>query len=176
MARRSRFPRPSQSPKRLTTWSKGPDEVDRTTTGSGQVIWSLGLVPLQSGLTIVRIRGMMSLTLTVATAIGDGFVGASGICLVSDEATAIGATAVPGPISEADWDGWMWHQFWDVRAVTATIADGVNAHGASKVLEIDSKAMRKLPDGWTLIGVTEVVESGTASVEIQAKTRMLFKV
>ena len=81
---------------------------------------------------------------------------------------------MPTPFTEADWDGWLWHEFFDVRALTATIADGVNAFSAVSRVVIDSKAMRK---GWddkvTLVGVTEVVEGGTASMELHGNTRCL---
>jgi len=94
---------------------------------------------------------------------------------VTEAAFNIGVTAVPTPITEESWDGWLWHQYFDIRVVTATIADGVNAAGASVGFQIDSKAMRKLPLDSILYGATEVIESGTSLMEVQAQTRVLAK-
>ena len=78
-------------------------------------------------------------------------------------------------MSDLEWEGWLWHQFFDIRAVTATIADGVNAAAASQYFEIDSKAMRKFEDGVQLFGITEATEDVNATMEVQADTRMLIK-
>jgi len=125
--------------------------------------------------TIVRTRGLYMLELTSGDAIGAGYFGGVGICIVTDKALAIGATAVPGPFTEDAWDGWLWHSYFDVRMVTATIADGVNAGGVRMVIPIDSKAMRIVHDDETIVGVTEVVESTNAALERQGSTRMLIK-
>ena len=95
---------------------------------------------------------------------------------MSDQALAAGAASIPGPIADGDNDGWFWHRFLFIQAVTATIADGVNASCASVEYEIDSKAMRKWDVGaQSIVGVIEVTELGTASMEHNANTRMLFK-
>ena len=114
--------------------------------------------------------------LTVAAAAGDGFFGASGICVVSEDAFNVGVTAVPKPLDDDDSDLWLWHNFFDIAALSVTLTDGVNAMGANLRLEIDSKAMRKGFDSKSVIvGVTQVVERGTATVEHHARTRILFK-
>ena len=94
---------------------------------------------------------------------------------MSSAAFAIGQTAVPTPITEADWPGWLYHQFGDCRVVTATIADGVNASGANFRMEIDSKAMRKQGADETLMAVLEVSEQGTATMEMHGDLRILDK-
>jgi len=164
-----------RSPRRLTDWTFGPEEVDRTVTANGQQLWSAGTENVGDRVTLVRLRGLLSLTLLTADAAGSGFFGACGVALVTAQAFAVGATAVPGPLSEVDWDGWLWHSFWDLRTVTATRADGVNSSGAAMRIEIDSKAMRKWEENMVLIGVNEAVESINAVVEIQARTRALVK-
>ena len=167
------FPRRSQ--RRSTAWSAAVASDDLTLSATARAVWSTGAVPSVEGLTIVRTRGQGMLTLASATGAGDGFRGAMGIGIVSDEAFAIGATAMPGPLTQAEWPGWMWHQFFVLQAVTATIADGVNANSAVYRFEIDSKAMRKVPVGMTIFGMIDVTELGTASLELQAETRMLGK-
>ena len=178
MAHSRGFPRRTGSQsvqRRQTAWSIGPAEVDGLNSSSVATLWSSGVVPLVDGLTIVRLRGIMKLTLLTAGAAGDGFFGACGIGIVTDEAFAAGITAVPGPLTDEGDELWMWHSYFDVRSITATIADGVNAAGVVALLPIDSKAMRKIPSGNTVFGITELVESGAATVESQAQCRMLSK-
>ena len=127
--------------------------------------------------TIVRIRGIARVHQTVGSAVGAGFKGALGIGIVTAQAFAAGVTSIPGPITDSFWDGWMWHSFFDVRVVTATIADGANAASVSYVVPIDSKAMRKW-DGSSenvLVGVMELIEQTTAVMELEADTRVLIK-
>ncbi len=70
----------------------------------------------------------------------------------------------------------MYHTFFDVHAVTATIADGVNAVGVIFNKEIDSKAMRKWQDdGTTLFAKLEVIEIGAANIEVFFDSRVLIK-
>ena len=171
----SRGFRARTTPRRATAWDQGPQEVDRVHSASEVKIWSSTVVPAISGLTVIRVRGYITATLLTAAAAGDGFFGAFGLAIVTTAAATAGVSAVPTPITEDDWDGWFWHQYFDVRATTATIADGVNAAGARFAKDIDSKAMRKFPDEMTMIGVSEVIESGAASVEVQSQTRVLVK-
>jgi len=125
--------------------------------------------------TIVRIRGHFQLFLTLVTAVGDGFHGAIGIGVFTNEAFASGAAAIPGPLTDADYDGWMYHQFIDVHGITLTEADGSNAVVMVQAGEIDSKAMRIQEDSQTLLGLIEVGEEGTAAAEFWADTRVLDK-
>jgi len=162
--------------RRLTAWGLGPEEVDGAHSSSAASLWSSTVtLSASDNATIVRIRGLIKVTQLTATAAGDGFFGAVGIGIATSAAIAIGVTAVPTPLTEEDWEGWMWHSYFDVRATTATIADGVNAAGVVANLVIDTKAMRKFSSEMTLYGATEVVESGTALLELQGSTRALFK-
>ena len=161
--------------RRLTAWGIGPEVVNGFHSATVNSVWTTGVVPGAEGFTIARIRGFIHYQMQSGAAAGDGFFGAAGIGLVTDEAFAIGATAMPDPLSDNDWEGWIWHSFFDVRVATGTFADAVNASGVSQRLEIDSKAMRKFPVGWTLFGMTAVTESGAASVEVNGDTRVLIK-
>ena len=145
-------------------------------SASATAVWSGGVVlAAESEVTIVRVRGIFRCYLNVAAAVGDGFEGAIGLALVTDEAAAVGATAIPGPLSNEEWDGWMFHHYFDVRTHTTTIADGVNSVGSMFDINIDSKAMRKWNSEQTMVGMIQVVESGTASIVVHARTRMLLK-
>ncbi len=161
--------------RRSTSWETGPDLVDGGFTVSASALWTTVAAPVTDGLTVIRTRGFFRAILGAAGAIGDGFFGAVGFGITTDEAIAIGITALPTPLSNEAWDGWFYHRYFDVRAVTATIADGVNAAAAAVEFEIDSKAMRKLPLGMTMFAVTQVVESGTAVLEVQGSSRVLVK-
>jgi len=172
MARRSGFPARSR---RTTAWGLGPQERDGNFSATGSALWSSGSQTTLGKVTIVRTRGIVHAVCNVADAAGAGFAGAHGIALVTTAAFDVGVTAVPTPITEQDWDGWLWHSFFDVRSVTATIADGVNGVSVNSLIEIDSKAMRKFDEDMTLVGVTEVVESTNAQLEVQADVRLLVK-
>ena len=76
--------------------------------------------------------------------------GAFGLCVVTQQATAIGVTAVPSPYTDQDSDVWFVHQFW-------AAAWKFNTSGAASptVYQFDSKAMRKVEDGQDLISVFE---------------------
>ncbi len=95
--------------------------------------------------------------------------------LTSPHGLRTATTVPPGPLTDAHWDSWIWHSFFDVRALTTTLADGVNAQAASVRLPVDSKAMRKWDPAETLVGMFEVVESGTAIITVSGDTRILLK-
>jgi len=174
VARHRGFPARSRS-RRITAWGLGPADADGALSASGAALWSQGIVITVNEVTLVRIRGNLRIIIKSSSAAGDGYRGASGIGIVTKEAFAAGAVSMPTPQSNADWDGWLWHSFWTVQAITATIADGVNAAAVSKDIEIDSKAMRKWNDDMTLFGMHEVVELGTSTIEFQADSRLLVK-
>ena len=109
--------------------------------------------------------------------VGEGFRGAHGIYLMTEDAFSVGVTAALDPLIDSNADMWLWHSFFDVRMITATPADGSNAFAAVSRIEIDSKAMRKGFDPErVMVGVTGVTETGAAAVAILAgETRQLFK-
>ena len=178
MALRRRFTGQSQtrSPRRLTSWGFGPSAQLVLGTTPKQ-LWTQAISSTsEPKLTIVRIRGWIRIICTNQLAVGDGFFGAVGIGIVSDEAFAAGASAVPDPRStaESDWE-WMWHSFFDVHGITSAEADGSNAVAVEWSKEIDSRAMRKMDGSQTMIGVMGATEEGTAVGELFADTRLLLK-
>ena len=175
MARRRGFSSIPTRSARSTAWAVGPAEADGALSATGAEGWSSGVVTTLSKVTIVRIRGFVHSFLNSGDAIGSGFFGAWGIGLATSAAFSAGIASLPTPLTEEDWDGWIWHSYFDCRTVTATIADGVNGSAVSYLKEIDSKAMRKFDNDMTLFGATEVVESANAGLETQAQCRMLVK-
>ena len=87
-------------------------------------------------------------------------VGAIGMAVVSEQASAIGVSAVPTPATDAASDLWFLHQFLmsDFTFVTGT---GFDASGG-RTYSIDSKVMRKVDDGQDIVIVGEL-DSAAAS-------------
>ena len=95
--------------------------------------------------------------------------GAFGIAVVSDIARATGITAIPGPFTDSDWDGWFVHQFFAGRYA---FDDATGARILSWEYEIDSKAMRKVGGDEAIVFVGE---SRSGAVQMLSHVRLLFK-
>ena len=92
--------------------------------------------------------------------------------------TVGGVTALPAPFTTPEWDGWLWHSYFQMHGVSAQAVGADVARNVSADLRmvIDSKAMRKISENEVLFGVLEVgVETGTAQLRYSADTRVLFK-
>ena len=180
MARSRQFPfrQIPRSQRRETDWGTGPDAQGVSVTVPGtNVGWTNGVTPTVPGLTLVRTRGSFELLMTAAAAITDRAQVAIGIGIVTDQAFAIGASALPGAFQEAGWDGWLFHQFINLSP-SQTDAGGVLLGRGPSVYRglIDSKAMRKFNPENTMFGSIEMgIEAGTVTVQLRADTRMLFK-
>ena len=153
-------------------WGLGPGSEDGTAiTATGSTLIGAGVAPLGAQeLTVARIRGLLTANIFSTAANGDGFFGAFGIGKVPVTAFAAGIGSVPTPITEIDWDGWLYHTFIDVRRGAASLTNGM---GFQRV-EIDSKAMRKLDSQEVIYGVLEVKEVGTVEMRVFFNTRALF--
>ena len=180
--RRGSSRRFASSLSRKTAWDKGPGSVtSQTTSASGQVVLGLGLSSLLDGQTVVRIRGEFIAYLTAATALGDGYSGAFGIGMSTQNAfTDIGITALMHPLDDSDWDGWMYHLFFSCKAagpiVQAAVALSTDNSLISSVrVAVDTKAMRKFDEDMVLFAAIDVDEVGTAVMESQFDSRMLIK-
>ena len=163
-----------KAPRRLTNWGMGPGGtavVTRSSTGSA--ILGSGVTFGAAG-TVIRTRGHFSAALISFSASGDGFHGAIGVGVASSAAFDTGLAALPTPITEANWDGWLYHSFWDMHG---QLAAGATALGDTQNfnLIVDSKAMRKVSDAMTLFAMVEVVEIGTAVVDLFFDSRLLLK-
>ena len=163
--------------RRKTAWDAGPGATTLTQlSASGSTLIGSGAAVIADGRTLVRTRGNLSIALSAATTVGDGFAGAFGIAKVRDAAFAVGITALPTPLSDLE-DQWLYHRFFSLHAMAAYAAAGYASDSGSATLQwdIDSKAMRKLTIGDTLVAVIEVVERGTAVADVWLQTRMLLK-
>jgi len=154
MARRFTRGRVAAGSRRLTSWfTIPPASVTMTSTG-GSLISSLNAAGLaRRPFTIIRTH----LTVHMASdqIIADEIQAmAVGMCVVSDQATAIGVTAVPTPDTDRASDLWYLHQdlMSDFSFATGV---GFDAQGGS-VVHIDSKAMRKVNDDQDVLLVAEL--------------------
>ena len=167
MPPRRRF---SSGKRRQTTWV-GPADQNYVAVATGAKTILASFDPAAAGLvkpTIVRNRGLLFVRPQVVTA-SLTLAGAWGIGVVTDRAFAAGAASIPGPFTDADWDGWMawgsWLQHWLVVSQIGSLYDSIE-------MPIESKGMRKIADDETLVFMIES-QSGAASVGMLCRT--LFK-
>jgi len=161
---------------RQTAWEEGPgSSTSQQFVASTTILQGSGAQAGVDGVTIVRTRGHLSALLTAVAAANEGFHCAIGICVVTVDAFTVGVTAVPNPIADMSWDGWLYHRFFDVHSISGTIADGVNAGTVGINFEVDSKAMRKIGINEVVVATLEVIENGTAVMEVYFDTRILVK-
>ncbi len=171
--RRGSFQAPVLRTRRKTGWEEGVGgQAVLTRTASGAIFVGSALSVLFDGLTLVRVRGMIELTLQSVSAAGDGFAGAFGIAVTSLDAVTAGVASVPQPVADMDWDGWLWHQFIFLHATSATLSE-TNPNRIN--IPIDSKAMRKIGVNDAIYLMVELTEIGTAEIDIFADTRVLVK-
>ncbi len=120
--------------------------------------------------TIVRTRGTMLLRSDQGAASED-YSAAYGHCIVTDQAASVGISAVPTPNSDIDSDSFYVFEslLGDLQVITAI---GLYEAGVKK--DFDSKAMRKVEDGFDSVSV---VESGVLSAgwSFQVQFRQLIK-
>ncbi len=93
--------------------------------------------------------------------------GAVGVAVVSDEASALGITALPQPYQNQDSGLWFVHQFW-------AVSQGADARVTFNHFSIDSKAMRKVDVGQDIVELVENA-SGADGVQFIWSSRMLIK-
>ena len=165
----------SPSRRRSTHWGFGPgDNAVNAITGDGVTFLGSGIIlSTETQATIVRLRGSLVAYLTATSAANDGFHCAIGVGLVSDEAFAVGVASIPGPLTEADNEIWMYHRFFDIHSPTATLASADVSQ--SVAFEVDSKAMRKWDDDKTLVAMLEVEEASVAIAAVWFDSRVLLK-
>ena len=174
MARRQRgFSPGRQALRRKTSWGLGPGGTGATqVTSSGALIVGAGASATDDGLTLVRTRGSFDMQIADTAGISDAIIGAMGIGIVTAEAFAIGITAVPSPITDDVWDGWLFHQYFGYSPgliISTTLVS------AGYRIPVDSKAMRKLDFGDTIFFGLETVETGTVVLNVMANSRLLVK-
>ena len=181
--RSSRFQR--SSVRHRSSWEFGPETSgnggpqELASQNSAQLAGT-AVQPTEDGQTLIRTRGEILMYLKTAGSAGDGFHGAFGIAKVTAAAFTAGAAAVPTPLTEEAWDGWLYHRYFSLLSpspiAVATARQQANSDiGTVLRIEIDSKAMRKFDVNESFMGVIENVVHGVATMEWAFNCRMLFK-
>ena len=166
MAHRRGFVR-GDRPKRLTSWL-GISLVATTHAGaSSTLVLSLNAAALAlRPFTVVRTHMEYQLRSDQSAAI-EFQEAAFGLAVVSDQAVAVGVTAVPTPITESASDLWYLHKW--ILADESSLTDRTRS---STRVTVDSKAMRKVDIGQDIVGVME----SAGGLILTSAGRMLIKV
>ncbi len=153
--------------KKIVNYTWATFEFNLTTVGPGNKIL-LGVFVLATAFeeTLVRTRGILSVS-SDQSAAQEEQTGALGIIRVTDAAAAIGITAIPGPVTDGDDDGWVVWQPFSQR--TTNVIDGVQSHQYT----IDSKAQRIVREGQQLAVVLE--NSGVVGLQASGLIRSLAR-
>ena len=166
MANRPRVVR--SAARRRTGWSRGPGG-NLQFTGVASAAYASISTANEDGLTLVRMRGLFRAWSSSVDSVTARMIGAVGIANFSENAVGVGITALETPIGDADWDGWIWHQFFDVGGL-------VNEGSGVYESVIDSKAMRKVHEGDSLVAIIQIeTESGATVLQTSINTRVLDK-
>jgi len=97
--------------------------------------------------------------------------GAYGRMVVSDQASAVGVTAVPDPVVNGDAPWYVWESV----LADLTLASAIGFTTQVKIYEIDSKAMRKVGNNEDLVSVITNTSSAHGA-EVIVIGRTLIKV
>ena len=158
--------------RRKTSWIGGVDVATFTglTFGIAALHASLNAAALAlRPFTVIRVRGVLSVQSDQEVADEEGILG-MGFAVVSDEASAIGVSAIPTPVTEQSSNLWFVYEEipWSWRIVTSG-AGGSVTHQA-----FDSKGMRKVEPGQDIVQVVEN-NSSAFGCEFSLDSRMLVK-
>ena len=158
----------SSSNRRRVGWSIGPGGRSQR-SAIGKFLMPVGATAFIDGLTLIRTRGELVVRSASVGSVNDEMIGAFGIADVTAAAFAAGGASIPGPFTDADWDGWIWHQFFTVGGLAN------NGSGVGRYV-VDSKAMRKTTATNVVVAMGEVgVETGVVTLDVSLETRILDK-
>jgi len=154
--RRSRGASVSRGPRRKTAWGALGFGTDAALSAENSLVFVGGLTAASLAdrpFTIVRVVGNLFVNSDQNAALETPF-GAWGMAVVSDQAVAVGVTALPDPVSDANSDLWFAYQGWSAEGTLSS-----NAGRPTQQLPFDFRAMRKVEEGMDV-----VIMFGNASV------------
>jgi len=130
----------TRTPKAPGGWSGA--QIANTTVAANTKILLATITPAVASfpLTIRRVRMQVSWE-TDQSAADEHPFGAIGLAVLNDTAIAVGIASLPDPVTDIQDDIWMLFQALSVggKGGTGAVTD--------RVWDVDSKAMRKLPEG-----------------------------
>ncbi len=139
-----------------TNWARVVTALQNTAVGGQAIITSVVLSNPGINETIRRTRGRLKVSGQIAGEVHGAFGG----IVVNDLAFAAGVGSIPNPIAEANDDGWfLWVPF-SSRSITS--ASGI----PEGVVDFDSKAMRRVEEGFTVVFMIAV---GADSVAVTSQ-------
>jgi len=157
--------------RRQTLWLGGPF-VTTTLASTNAVALTASLSAAGLALrpfTIVRTRGVWQVR-SDQTAALESYGAMMGFAVVSDQAAAIGVTAVPTPDTDIQSDAWFVHE---MQFGTFGFISGVGTQELGQPQRTyDSKAMRKVEEGFDFV---QVMEASVNSASIHDAFRILVK-
>jgi len=166
---RSHSSRLVRGSKRHTFWfGFGVASTTLSATG-GTIIYNLnaGALALRP-FTVVRTISEFFLSSDQAAAIETQQV-AFGWAVVSDQASAIGVSAVPTPTTDLGSELWFFHKF--IFGDESNLTDRTRS---GQRVSVESRAMRKVDEGQDVVGVAEL-DAGSTGAALVTGGRMLIK-
>ena len=159
---------------RKTLWAGFGGSNTNLAAGAATIINSANAaLLLLRPFTIVRTRLVWNVRSDQA-AVTENYAAAIGLAVVSDQAVAVGVTAVPTPVTDVGSDLFL---MWSAAISQFNFLSSVGFHPASGVMsEIDSKAMRKVDDDQDIVLVVEDEPTiGTDGVNVAVFGRLFIK-
>ena len=157
--------------RRLTSWFQFLPIQANMTGGGGTLFFGLNAAALAlRPFTIIRTHFEFALQTDQCIAL-ENQSAAVGMAVVSDQAAAIGVSAIPTPITDMVSDLWFLHKI--IFGDSSCLADNVLPETR---VSVDSKAMRKVDIGQDLVVVGELDATTSDGLILKMGGRMLVKV
>jgi len=122
-------------------------EVNSDGTNSG------GSIAFLEPATILRVRGHVMAAFDESKQVGDEILVTFGLGIISSDAFAAGPTAFPDPAGDIEYP-WLWWGQMSLESYVTT--NDEEAWGTSRqILQVDSKAMRKVKPSESLVWVVQ---------------------
>jgi len=131
-------------------WDAAPGLIVETQAAGLLVSGSLAFsIPA----TLLRFRGYISASFDETKQVGDRLILTTGVAILSTDAVTAGAASLPDPATEPEFP-WIW---WGEFRLDSFFAGAVDGSGPGwQRYEIDSKAMRKIKPGESLVTIVEI--------------------
>ena len=165
MARKSGYVRRGGVMRRETLWLGIPEGRD-TNAAANQATLATSLLPAELALRLFTITRTILRWFIRSDQTGalENFGGGVGMAVVLDQASAIGITAVPTPMTDLASDLWFLHSIMDGQF---TFISGVGTSAGLSSIEsvvVDSRAQRKVNGDQDVILVSEADALGAGIV------------
>ncbi len=172
MAHRKSFIRGGKA-RRETVWiAISPTQTAIATASTASLIGTLNAASLAlRPFTVIRTRGVFFVRPDQISA-NENYGCALGHAVVSDQASAIGVTAVPTPQTDRTSD--LWYVYEEVLAQFA-FTTGVGYRDIGHLIHYDSKAMRRVNNDQDIAIVLETPSTNDSGSSIGHAGRLLVK-